>query len=256
MNTFVRLVLSPFLLILLLIFNVFGQPEKVVLEVGKPIERELKGGEFHSYKLPLSLGQFLVVVANQRGIDLVLTLIASDDKKLAEIDSPNGKSGPERLMFVTETAGDYHLEVRSLEKSVPAGRYEIKITELRASTSKDPALITATKLFDEGFELEMQIGERPPQERNAVAQKALAKFEAALRLFRIAENPSGESSTLNEIGILQFGLGNRLLAIDTLKQGLVINEKLGDKVNAGVILSNLGILYGSSTLDKSRKKPV
>src|SRR6266498_5420353 len=43
------------------------------LELGKPIERELAGGESHSYLLPLAAGQFCHVVVDQRGVDVVVT---------------------------------------------------------------------------------------------------------------------------------------------------------------------------------------
>lgn len=67
------------------------------LETGKPLERELAGGQSHAYQLTLSAGQYLHVVVEQRGIDVVVTLFGPDGKKLIEIDSPNGTEGPEPL---------------------------------------------------------------------------------------------------------------------------------------------------------------
>src|SRR5215208_2011537 len=40
------------------------------LEANKPIERELSGGESHSYLLTLAAGQFFHAVIDQRGIDV------------------------------------------------------------------------------------------------------------------------------------------------------------------------------------------
>src|SRR5215813_2800724 len=45
-----------------------------VLEAGKPIEREIAGGEAHSYQLTLTAGQYARVVVDQRGIDVVVTV--------------------------------------------------------------------------------------------------------------------------------------------------------------------------------------
>jgi hypothetical protein len=101
------------------------------LQPGAPIERELKGGEVHAYRLTLVVGQYLRVVVEQRGIDVVVTLAGPDGQKITEVDSPNGSQGPEPVSVVAEASGTYRLEVRSLEKTAAAGRYEVKIEELR-----------------------------------------------------------------------------------------------------------------------------
>src|ERR1700738_5132483 len=49
-------------------------PSPRPLELGKPIEMELKGGEVHSYSINLTAGQFLHLIVDQRGIDVVVTL--------------------------------------------------------------------------------------------------------------------------------------------------------------------------------------
>src|SRR5262245_39192359 len=49
-----------------------------VLELGKPIERELAGGQAHFYQIALPVGQFLHVVVDQRSIVVVVTLFGPD----------------------------------------------------------------------------------------------------------------------------------------------------------------------------------
>lgn len=44
------------------------------LELGKPVERELFGGQSHSYRIVLAAKQYLHVVVDQRGIDVVVAL--------------------------------------------------------------------------------------------------------------------------------------------------------------------------------------
>src|SRR5262245_46202490 len=41
------------------------------LETGKPIKGELAGGQRHSYQIRLDAGQFLKVIVEQQGIDVV-----------------------------------------------------------------------------------------------------------------------------------------------------------------------------------------
>lgn len=50
------------------------------LEVGMPIEGQLRGGEEHMFFLNLDAGQYLNLVVEQRGIDVALTLLGPDSK--------------------------------------------------------------------------------------------------------------------------------------------------------------------------------
>jgi len=50
-------------------------PEIRELEQGKPIERELAGGEVHAYSIKLTVGQFLSVIVDQRGIDVTVAFM-------------------------------------------------------------------------------------------------------------------------------------------------------------------------------------
>ena len=52
--------------------------EVATLEPGKPIERELAGGQKHIYQLALSQGQYANVTVEQRGVDIVVRLFATD----------------------------------------------------------------------------------------------------------------------------------------------------------------------------------
>src|SRR5215813_13408675 len=55
-----------------------------LLEPGKPIERELMAAEAHSYHLGLTAGQYVEVLADQRGIDVTLSAFDPNNKKLIE----------------------------------------------------------------------------------------------------------------------------------------------------------------------------
>src|SRR5437763_1372443 len=78
------------------------QADLVPLVPGNPIERALNGGESHRFTLKLKSNQYLRVTADQRGIDVVVTLFAPDGRKLMEVDTPNGEQGPEILSYITK----------------------------------------------------------------------------------------------------------------------------------------------------------
>jgi hypothetical protein len=63
------------------------EPDVRPLEPGKPIERELASGQSHSYQITLAVGQYLLAVVDQRGIDVVVQLLGPDDKQILEFDS-------------------------------------------------------------------------------------------------------------------------------------------------------------------------
>lgn len=97
------------------------------LEPGKPIERELKGGEIHSYTVSLDKGQFLRATANQRQIDLLVRVSGPDGTTIATIDLPD-KDLP--ITVDANTTGNYRLDVFSYDKDAKPGCYEIKLAEV------------------------------------------------------------------------------------------------------------------------------
>jgi phosphoribosyl-dephospho-CoA transferase len=97
----------------------------------------MAGGEMHAYQVQLEAGKFLQIAVEQKGIDVVVTFFDADGKQLVETDSPNGTQGPKTVLAIATKAGAYKVEVRSLEKQVPSGHYEIKIAELREATTED-----------------------------------------------------------------------------------------------------------------------
>jgi hypothetical protein len=162
------------------------------LELGKPIERELGPDEAHSYALSLTAGQYVLVLADQHGIDVTLSAFGPNSKKLMEADMFRvGET--EELALVAESSGSYRLEVRSLDKTAAKGRYEVKIKELRAATEQDKSVVAAERLIAEGIELD----------RQATAdtwRKAIEKYQQSIPLWQAAKDPAWESTALYLIG--------------------------------------------------------
>src|SRR5262245_10250956 len=147
------------------------------LKPGKPIERELAGGQSHSSRIKLEAGQYTDDVEEHRGVDVVVTLLGADSKQILEVDTPNGDRGPEPVSWIAETDGAYLLSVRPLKKDAAAGRYEVKIVELRAATDRDRALAEARRLLNEATSLK---GQRKDALAISLAERALAIQENAL----------------------------------------------------------------------------
>lgn len=146
------------------------------LELGKPVERQLAGGESHFYQVALVSDQYLDLVVEQKGIDVIVILTAPDGKRISETDSPNGTSGPESIRAIIETEGRYQLEIRSLEKEAKAGRYEVKIVDLRVATDKDRNWVEAIRLHVESENLSRQ---RRYDDALPLAERAVTIIEKA-----------------------------------------------------------------------------
>ncbi|MEN3336091.1 MAG: hypothetical protein V7641_5456 [Blastocatellia bacterium] len=188
------------------------------LEPDKPIERELAGGQAHDYRIKLDAGQYLSVVVDQRGIDVVVTLFDPDGKKLAEVDSPNGTLGPEPVAVIVETSGLYRLEVRSLESNVPAGRYEIKLVTLRPATPQDHSRLKGENLL-------LEAGQLVKQSDAGALRKAIEKYQTATLIWQTLADRQQEARTRFRMGQVQRLLGELLPANESFKQALALLEQ-------------------------------
>ncbi|MGH9768037.1 MAG: CHAT domain-containing tetratricopeptide repeat protein [Blastocatellia bacterium] len=209
------------------------------IEPGKPVERELKGGEVHQYQVEMEAGQFLHAIVEQRGIDVVVIIFAPSGQKVIEVDSPNGDNGPEPVYLIGETPGLYRLEIRSLEPAALAGKYEIRIEALRASEEKDLSLIQA-------FRLSADAGALRQKGDGASISQAVEKYEQALPLWRTAGNKRKEAETLSNLGYLYYNyLGDSLKAREYHEQEAPLQHELRDEFSEAIAWNNLGYAYKS-----------
>ena len=94
--------------------------EPVVLELGKPVERELAGGQSHRYTLTVPSNQYLRLLARQHGVDIMLDVLDSTGRKLVdEYDNTGSGSGIETFALITSEAGNCTVEVRTVQKTAP-----------------------------------------------------------------------------------------------------------------------------------------
>lgn len=210
-----------------------------VLEVDKPIERELAGGEAHSYQLTLAAGQYARVVVDQRRINVALWAFDSDGKKFVESDLFFiGDS--ELVSFVADTSAIYRLEVRSPDKTAPKGSYEIKIKELRAATEQDKSHVAAERLMAEGILLEKQLTADS-------WRKAIEKYQQAIPFCQSAKEPAWEATALYLIANDYINLGEKQKAFDFSNRALPIAEAAARQT--GEEQRRLGIKVEAITLD-------
>src|SRR6266545_4050989 len=70
-------------------------PTLPTLEVGKPVEREIKGGEVHLYQIHLGAGEFVRGTVDQRGVAINVRGLFPDGSKIRSFSGP--PNGPKNF---------------------------------------------------------------------------------------------------------------------------------------------------------------
>lgn len=244
-------------------------------KAGESVERELKGGEAHVYEIDATANQFVRVVVDQRGVDVVVALVGPEGAKLLEVDRLNGSNGPEELFWLAAGSGKYRLEVRALEQSAPAGKYRLKIIEGQRSAARAQKILTAQEALVRGTRLRAQ--GTPESIRDAAksfadalslwseaeesssaayaawqlartyrdlkdVQKASEAYRQALSLHRAAKDQYGELETLRNLGDFSLSIREYDAALEYYRQALALAKAVGSKSVEAVTLNDLGIV--------------
>jgi CHAT domain-containing protein/tetratricopeptide (TPR) repeat protein len=204
------------------------------------VQRELKGGETHSYRILLSAGQFLNAIVEQDDIDVVTAIFGPDGKQLSESDTPNDRWGSEPILLVAPTSGEYRVDVRSPNSRAATGRYQIRVFALRNASPIDKDHFAAQAMFDEARKLRVQ--------QNPTAKRAaIEKYQQAVPLFAAAEDNYRRAVTLQSIGMAYYQLNEFRKALDYFNQAVSAaiaagNRRLeaGEETYVGGMLDILG----------------
>jgi CHAT domain-containing protein len=188
--------------------------------------------------MALKAGQFVHVVVNQKGIDVVLAPIDPNGRRLVELDRWSDLQGPESVSWIAESSGVYKLEIRAARKEAPWGTYEAKITELRDPTPTDKIRIAAERAYAEGDELNNQ-GTEDSQ------RKSIDRLAEALQLWNSIDDRLWEATTLLYIGVTYYGLGDVQKALDYYGRALVLWDTSLEKSGKAMTLSDMGRVYDS-----------
>lgn len=214
--------------------SLLAQQPDTELVPNAPVSRQMNGSEVHSYRITLAPGQFARVMVEQRGIDVVVRVVSSDGRQVAEVDTPNGEQGPELIPIVSEGDGTYRVEVRPLKKE-GRGNYEIRIDNVRIATAQDRNLVAANAASAEADRLRAQ--KRRPE--------AIRKYEEALQLYRAAANRDGQIATLNILASGYKAVSEKQKSLDHYDQVLQLYRAGGDRQGEADTLRSIGSTYNA-----------
>ena len=106
--------------------------DATLLTEGAVIEREMKPGEIHRYAIGLRQGEYLQEVVEQRGVDIVQTLLDPNGQTVLVTDSPCGRQGPDPLAVIAPVTGIYSLNLsRTGSAGPPPMEYELRVEAVR-----------------------------------------------------------------------------------------------------------------------------
>ena len=220
--------------VLCLFFAWQGSREPLRLEPDKPVEREVAGGQTHTYQITLQAGQFVRVFVEPKSVDVTLMLAGPEGRQAVEINL-NGAGGPESLSHEATESGDYRIQVRALGPATLTGAYRARLEVRAPATARDKQRIAAERLLAEANRL---IPQGP-----AAAQQTIEKSLEALALWSVVEDRYWEAYTLRLLGRAN-GVSRRFeQAVEHYGQALAISRGLKDHDNERVALSNLGLAY-------------
>lgn len=182
------------------------------------------------------------------------------------------------LPWVTKEAGPYHLSVRSPDQRAKAGRYEVRVDELRPAAAQDEgrsagerALIEgnrlstkqtaetsrqALKFFEEAVKSFRDAGDRKreaqalynlaeTQQSLSGLREGLELFNQSLPLWREVSDRAGEAKTIVGIASMYFYLGDYRTSLEYSERALPIWRELGSVMEEAATLTDIGVAYRS-----------
>jgi CHAT domain-containing protein/tetratricopeptide (TPR) repeat protein len=206
------------------------------LEPGARIQREIRRGQADFYRIALASRQYLHLVVDQQGVDLVVTLLGPQGNVATTVNSLRGMLVPEHLLFVTEAPGDYRLEVRPRYPDSNAGRYEVRVLELRDATDEDISRVAADLAFREAEQLRMEA-------TTEALRNAIKKYEAALSIWQDLGERSRQGEALHCIGLAYNSMGMNQRAIESFNGARSSMRDLSDYRGEAYVLADTGWCY-------------
>ena len=225
-----RLIYLPLLAFCLL--SIVAQGQETRLEPGKTVEREIAGGESHSYHISLPADQFVRLQVDQKVLDTTLILTGPDGKRSTEMNL-TGAGEQETLVFEAVT-GTYNLTVRGVGTPKMAGSYRLEMAIRPGVSESDRKYLTAQDLLLEAQELAKQTP-KPPQ--------VIEKLEQSLAMWSALNQPFWQILTLKEIGKTYMSLNRYDKAIEAQEHAIAVSRELKNRIREGVIINDLANSY-------------
>jgi CHAT domain-containing protein/tetratricopeptide (TPR) repeat protein len=278
-----RILITPLWVALFCCLGCGGErAETIVLAPGAVYPSQLTGEGPHRFRFTAEAGRFLHLGVDQRGmVDVVVSLRDPSGRVVYEVDGPTGKKGEEKVLVVTQTAGEYLLTVAPLETGAK-GSFAVVVHAWRPAGKEDRLRAAAAASFTRAERLRQDghFEEAASAYREAVQRAAAlgdwrwlaeaewrlgqalvgsgelhegaAALESAASRFRGLSDGVSEARALNDLGGAWRKLGETQQALAAHQRALQLYRAAANLVgtatslnNAGLALESLGDLEGA-----------
>jgi CHAT domain-containing protein/tetratricopeptide (TPR) repeat protein len=195
---------------------------------GTRIERTIDKSGSDTLRIPLAAHQFVRIEAVQNGVDFAVTLRDPEGHVLIQADSVNGRYGPETVVAVTTSSGNYTLEVKGGNAADLPARYELRCVELRAAEPGDEDVVAAHRAYAEAEQLRIR-------QTAEATRAAIEKLENSVDFFRKSNDRYMEGLALFSLGTAIAESGDYRKAQPLFKNASEVFHALGathDEANA------------------------
>lgn len=206
-----------------------------LLEPGKTLEREIRPGEVHEYRIAAQEGDYARVTVDQSGVDVALRLAGPSGEEIGASDGAGGRKAGELLSWIAGTGEGFRLIVTPHDPD-GAGLYKLALEELRPSKEGDHRRVAAERAYQEADHwLALQVQDSK--------EKALAKLQEALILWQSIGDRPREVEALNQIGALHRKLGKADFAVALYGRAIALARESGDRRGEAQAWNNLGAAH-------------
>lgn len=202
----------------------FVKAQSTLLEINKPIEREILLGESHSYEIKAEKDKFISIFIDQKSVDVSVKFPSM------EIDNPNIRRGVEQIYFIAPNSANFRLEIKAKE----TGRYEVKLESYRNQAADDQKIIEAEKLFIEAEKLTA----------SSNYPLALTKYEESAQLLSGLNQIFQEATIFYRLGKTYKILGNPTKSSEYFAKSLLLFQTGGSWDELFKNLTPLYVLMG------------
>lgn len=210
-----------------------------------PVEKGMSTGNNQTLKVHLEAREYIRVVIEQAGINIIITVLDPGGEKVMEVDGPVGAYGPEYVSFIAEKQGDYLLKLRTDTVGFNTGRYSASIAIQRNASVDDRESAAAEKTFSEGRQLLERSRSTAEADPNKRREEALEKFEAARVYWAKHKLTRWEAIALYTMGVTHRRMSHLKQAAEYFRKALDLTPSLEprDWRLTATILNDSGLNY-------------
>jgi CHAT domain-containing protein len=255
-----KLLLAGLFSFLILTINAAGQmsPDIQTLPPNQAVEREIKGGETHRFKISLQKGELFQIRAEQKVINISLKLYNSKGEELITAEkplSPETQIKTLSLSYVAVNEGDYVLEILAPKIKPLKNSYKLKRAASRAATDEEKKEI-AELFAKQADELDKKIYKtRNKEQKNRYLRLTIWKRSYAFSIYENFEDVDsiiGKIKCSRSIAVAYTELSDYQTALKYFERALyLLNEwekQLSNpnlKVAKTILFNDLGKAYSA-----------